>query len=353
MTEEGRPDALNTQEPRWRRRIVRGFGIAGLIAAGIVAGAKFGQPVKTVEQHVTAPIRDAVKRASPLEQLPDSAASACPAVVSLRVPGLDGPAPQGVLISADGQVVTSAALPPDTIFDAWLDGRKLKATLQAQDPLTGLSLLKLDGEDLPTLTLGDPDIASPGAWGFTLSSPNGSGCIVEPATVASDFITDGATDDYYLRIHGAGDPPPDGAPFLSADGRVVALAQAGTGDDRRWDRYLPADLVTLVVSRLVRTSEAPTAPFGLIAEDLSPILAARLGADRGRGAVVVLIAKGSAAEVAGLQIGDVILSAANSPISSSSELARVLGGNGPIELTVSRGREKAQLGITLVSPAGA
>jgi serine protease Do len=232
-------------------------------------------------------------------------------------------------------------------FEAWVDGAKLKGKLEAFDPLSGISLVKLEGEDLPALSLADPDIAQPGSWGFTLSSPNGTGCIVEQAVVASDFATDGATQDYYLRIHATGDPPPDGTPFLSPDGRVTALAQQSIGEGARNDRYLPADLITVVISRLLRTGTGPTGAFGILAEDISPVLAARLGADRGRGAVIVLVAKGSIAEAAGLHIGDVILSAKRSPISSSSELARVLGGSDPIEVIVSRGREQAQLTFTL------
>ncbi|MDO6412880.1 S1C family serine protease [Sphingomonas sp. BIUV-7] len=347
MIEATHPDALNTRNRPWRRRIAQGLGVTGLIAVGIVFGAKLWQPIQSVEQRVTTPIRDVVKRASPLEQLPDSAAAACPAIVSLRVPGLQGPAPQGVLISGNGLVVTSAAVPAGLTFDAWLDGRKLQGKVEAQDPLTGISLVKLDGIDLPSLALGDPDIAPPGSWGFTLASPNGSGCIVEQATVASDFATDGATQDYYLRIHGTGDAPPDGTPFLGADGRVVALAQAGLGDGGRPDRFLPADLVTITISRLMRTADVAPPPFGLVAEDLSPILAARLGADRGRGAVVVHVAKGSIAEASRLRIGDVILSAGRTPISSASELARVLGGSDPVEMIVSRGRDRAQLVFTL------
>jgi serine protease Do len=345
--EDGHPDALNTQPPRWKHRAAQALGIVALITGGVIAGAKLWQPVKTVEQRVTTPIRDVVKRVSPLEQLPDNAAAACPSIVSLRLPGLQGPAPQGVIISGDGQVMTSATVPPDMEFEAWVDGAKLKGKLEAFDPLSGISLVKLEGEDLPALSLGDPDIAQPGSWGFTLSSPNGTGCIVEQAVVASDFATDGATQDYYLRIHATGDPPPDGTPFISPDGRVTALAQQSIGEGARSDRYLPADLITVVISRLLRTGTGPTGAFGILAEDISPVLAARLGADRGRGAVIVLVAKGSIAEAAGLHIGDVILSAKRSPISSSSELARVLGGSDPIEMIVSRGREQNQLTFTL------
>lgn len=349
MTEDGAPDALNTRPSPWRRRGAKGLGIAALIVGGVVAGAKLWQPVRTVEQRVTTPIREVVNRTSPLQQLPDYAAAACPAIVSLRLPGTAGPAPQAVLLSGEGLAVTTAPLPKDGAFEAWIDGRHQKATVQAQDSLTGIALLKLDGADLPSIALADPDLAAPGAWGFTLASPNGTGCIVEQAIVASDFATDGSASDYYLRIHGSGAPPPDGTPFLSPDGRVVALAQASIGPAGRQDRYLPADLVGLVVSRLMRTGDAATNGFGFIAEDLSPVLAGRLGQERGRGAVIVRVAEGSIAQSSGLRIGDVVLSAAHRPVSSASELSRLLGGDDPIELIVSRGRDKAQLTFTLTS----
>ena len=114
------------------------------------------------------------------------------------------------------------------------------------------------------------------------------------------------------------------------------------------DHYLPIDLITTVLSGLMRDPHATPNPFGLIAEDLSPALADRLGADRGRGAVIVLVAKGSLADKAGLRVGDVILSAGPTPISSSSELARNLGGGAPIPLVVSRGADQATLSLTLV-----
>jgi serine protease Do len=351
VIEEGHPDALNSRRGRWRARIVQGLGIFGLITGGIIAGAKLWRPVQIVEQRVTSPIREVVKRGSPLDRMPDYAASACPSVVSLRYAGTDGPAPQAVLISGDGLAVTAAAVPQDGPFLAKVGGRDIEVSLEAHDPLTGVSLLKLDAADLPFVTFAELDIAPPGQWGLTLSSPNGTGCIVEQATVASDFVTDGAAFDYYLRIHATGDAAPAGTPFFSPDGRIVALAQPGTGQGARADRYLPADMVAVIVSRLMRTGESGDR-FGMVTEDLSPTLAARLGSDRGRGAVVVVVAEGSVAQTSGLRVGDIILSAAHTPISSSSELARALGGNGPIEVIVSRGHEADQRTFTL-TPAKA
>ena len=350
MTENGRgPDALNETGRPSGRKAGPMLAICALIVVGALAGARIWSPVKSVEQRVAAPIREVVNRVSPLENLPDLVAAACPAVVSLHLPAQSGGAAplvvQGVLLSGDGFIVTTAPLPDGATPEVWTnDGQRLTATLAGREPLSGVTLLRADGKDLPTLQLADPDLPRPGTRGFTLRSPAGRGCIVLPAVAASDFVTEDAAGDYYVRIDGSAVPVPPGTPFLTADGRVAAMAQPGTGG---YDRYLPADLLTTIVGYLMRNADPAPNPYGIIAEDLSPVLADRLGADRGRGAVVIVVGHGSPAEKAGLRVGDVILSAGPSPVSSASELNRVLGREGPTAVTVSRAGEDKPLTLTI------
>lgn len=342
---DGQPDPLNEKAKPPRKWAVQAVAVAVVITAGIISGAKIWQPVKRVEQKVAAPIREAVKRRAPIEELPDMVSDACPAVVALHWDGQKGASPQAVLIAAEGTAVTTATLPKSGAIEGWLnDGQRLKASVTASDSVTGVSLLKLDGADLPTVALGNADLPRIGSWGFALASPKGLGCAVQSGLVASDFVTEGASGDYYLRVQAGNAPAPAGTPFFSVDGRIMAL---GRGDDR----FVPIDLVTTVVSYLSRGMQPPAERFGLIAEDLSPDLADRLGADRGRGAVIVMVAPKSAAAKAGVQVGDVVLSAGQSPISSASELNRVMGGDKPLDLVITRGTQQATLTVTLSPPA--
>lgn len=346
----GEVDPLNEKARPFGRWATRAFGVVALITIGIVTGAKLAQPVKRVEQKVANPIREAVKGRSSLDDLPAMVDAVCPGVVALRLPGTSGLPAQGIVLSADGYIATTAAVPATGAIEAQFnDGQRRAATLYAHDPLTGLSVVKVDGDNLAVAALDDADLPRIGRWGLLMTSPAGHGCMVEQAIVASDFATEDVDSDYYLRIHGTGTLPPPGTPFLSPDGRVLGLSQPGKGG-AGGDHYLPIDLITTALSGLMRDPHAPPNPFGLIAEDLSPALADRLGADRGRGAVIVLVASGSSAAKAGLKVGDVILSAGPTPISSSSELARNLGGNQPIPLVVSRGGEGTTVSLTLAPP---
>jgi S1-C subfamily serine protease len=95
---------------------------------------------------------------------------------------------------------------------------------------------------------------------------------------------------------------------------------------------------------MLRSGAPPAAPFGIVAEDLGPVLAKRLGADRQRGAVVVMVRPGSPADTAGLRAGDVVLTAGQSPISGASELGRALDPDAPsIDLEIVRRGERQQL----------
>lgn len=351
MTEDGQPDPLNETGQPWTRRVGQMLAVVALIAVGVLAGARVWSPVKTVEQRVAAPIREVVSRVSPLENLPDLVDAACPAIVSLHLPGPDSATAQGIVLSGDGFILTTAALPDGATPDVWLDdGQRLKAEIAGREPLSGVTLLRVAAKNLSTVQLADPDLPRPGTRGFTLHSPAARGCVVDPAVAASDFVTEDAAEDYYVRVHGSGGPLVPGTPFLTVDGRVAAMAQPGRDPASGADRFLPADLLTTIVAYLMRNADPAPNPYGIIAEDLSPVLAGRLGADRGRGAVVIVVGPGSAAEKAGVRVGDVILSAGPSPVSSASELNRVLGGSGSTDLTISRASDEQPLTLTLNPP---
>lgn len=348
MTDDGRPDPLNARLWPFRVGLGQALAVLALIAGGIVFGARMWQPVKTVEQRVAAPISAAVQRRSPLDDLPDLVAAACPALVSLHYKAqATSVAPQGILVTGDGYVATTAPLPTTGAVEAWLDdGRRLAAAIVARDASSGIGLLKLDGNDLPFLQLADADLPRAGSWGFTLVAPAGRGCLVAPGAVAGDFIAEGAGDDHVRVATGGGAVPP-GTPFLAADGRVLALARSAEGSGDGSSPFVPADLLGIVVGALMRGAAPVANRFGILAEDLVPVLADRLGAARGRGAAIMLVAHGSVAEAAGLRAGDVVLSEGRAPISGASELNRALAEGGPIDLVVARGADRSTLTITL------
>jgi serine protease Do len=341
----------------FRKLAITAVVVVVLIVVGVVTGAQLWRPVATVERHVVAPIRRATNRASPSEMLPDLVDAACPAVVriGLGVPPTSGTKPSalasrqlaGIVVSPDGYIVTSGRMlgGRDTLPVQFNDGRELDAKVVAIDPLSGLALVKVAGRNFATLQFADDDLPRTGDWGFGLTSPAGSGCAVQTGSIAQDFAASGETMRSSVSISPALTGNFEGVPFIGSDGRVLGLS-AFPDDDSAGDLdvLVPGDVAARIVSEMLRSGAPPAAPFGIVAEDLGPVLAKRLGADRQRGAVVVMVKSGSPADTAGLRAGDVVLTAGQSPISGASELGRALDPDATsIDLEIVRRGEHQQL----------
>lgn len=340
-----------------RKLAITALVVLVLIVVGIVTGAQLWRPMATVERHVVAPIQRVTNRSSPSETLPDLVDAACPAVVriGLGVPPASTAKPDplasrglgGIVVSSDGFIVTSGRMLAGrgTLPVQFNDGSELDAKVVANDPLSGLALLKVDGRNFTTLQFADSDLPRTGAWGFSLTSPAGSGCAVQTGVIAQDFAAGGEA----LRSSVSIDPTPsgnvEGVPFIGSDGRVLGLP-AFPDDDSAGDLgvLIPGDVAARIVSEMLRSGAPPAAPFGIVAEDLGPVLAKRLGADRQRGAVVVMVKPGSPADTAGLKAGDVVLTADESPISGASELGRALDPTATsVDLEIVRHGEHQEL----------
>jgi serine protease Do len=328
-----------------------------LIVVGVVTGAQLWPRVVTVERHVVAPIQRATNRASPSEMLPDLVDAACPAVVTigLGVPPASTAKPSplasrqlaGIVISSDGYIATSGRMlgGRDNLPIEFNDGRELTGKVVAIDPLSGIALVKVTGRNFAALQFADDDLPRTGDWGFSLTSPAGSGCAVQTGLIGRDFAAGGDSLRSSVSVSPALAGTVEGAPFIGMDGRVLGLS-AFPDDDSAGDPsvLVPGDVAARITSEMLRSGAPPAAPFGMITEDLGPVLAKRLGADRQRGAVVVLIKPGSPADKAGLKVGDVVLTVGQSPISGASEFGRAVDPDAPsIDLEIVRRGERQQV----------
>lgn len=341
----------------FRKLAITAAVVLVLIVVGVVTGAQLWRPVATVERHVVAPIQRVTNRASPSEMLPDLVDAACPAVVriGLGVPPASTAKPNplasrqltGIVVSSDGYIVTSGRMLAgrDTLPVQFNDGRELDAKVVASDPLSGLALLKVEGRNFAALQFADTDLPRTGQWGFSLTSPAGSGCAVQTGLVVQDFAASGEKMRSSVSIGPVITGNVEGVPFIGSDGRVLGLS-AFPDDDSAGDPgvLVPGDVAARIVSEMLRSGAPPAAPFGIVSEDLGPVLAKRLGADRQRGAVVVMVKPGSPADIAGLRAGDVVLTADESPISGASELGRALDPTATsIDLEIIRRGERQEL----------
>ena len=320
------------------------------LAAAAIAGGFIGRGFAPSPMQTTAtpgrPIVQIVRQPN-LPSLASTIDRICPAIARIVPAGQNAtsnPPPAGspaFAVSSDGWLVASAPLPSSNLQAIFGDGRKAPIDDMRSDPASGLTILHVSLTGLDPLSFADQNFARVGDFGFSLQT-SGSGCGASSSMIGSDFLVDALAQGIYVRLQPGTQSPAAGTPFIGADGTVLGVAANAVGN-----ALLPAPIASVIVNELIRNNPSAIASFGFRAIDFTPELASRIGEQRARGAGVALVQPKSAAEVAGLRAGDIVLAVDGSPVSSASELSRALDAvNDTATLTVARGDQQLTMAVS-------
>jgi len=143
----------------------------------------------------------------------------------------------GFVVSKDGLIVTN-----DHVVDGasqvqvkvGTSDTAQDATVVGADPSRDLALLKVDGTNLPTLSLGDSSSVGVGDPTYAIGNPFGLDHTLTTGIVSalqrSLQAPDGATIDGAIQTDAALNPGNSGGPLLDADGQVIGVnSQIQTG----------------------------------------------------------------------------------------------------------------------------
>ncbi len=81
----------------------------------------------------------------------------------------------GFIIGADGRILTNAHVVDgaDTVTVILKDGRSFKGKVVGKDELTDVAVVKIEANNLPTVTVGNSDQLQPGQWAIAIGNPLG------------------------------------------------------------------------------------------------------------------------------------------------------------------------------------
>ena len=150
-------------------------------------------------------------------------------------------------------------------------------------------------------------------------------------------------------------PGNSGGPLFNSRGEVIGVNSqiySRSGGYQGLSFAIPIDVATRVKDQIVATGKVQHARLGVSVQEVNQALADSFKLDRPEGALVANVEKGSPAEKAGLQAGDVIRKAAGQPVVSSGDLPAIVSQSSPgdqIALEVWRKGSKVQLTAQLGS----
>ena len=264
----------------------------------------------------------------------------------------------GVIISKDGYIVTNNHVVEgaDEITVKLNDDRELKGRIIGTDPSTDLALIKIEGDDFPTIPVGDSTvtagIVSAKARSIGSSASNG-----QAANIQSFIQTDAAINQGN-----------SGGALVNAKGELVginAMLYSPTGAYSGYGFAIPTSIMTKVVADLKQFGTVQRALLGIKGSDLSTDLqmderwteelkkkADELGVKEGI-YVAEVVEGGSAAGV--LKENDVIIALNGKKIHKFSDLQEMLAKHRPgdkVKVTVVRDKKEKEFEITLKNEQG-
>ena len=215
----------------------------------------------------------------------------------------------GVVVDPTGIVISNAHVVGEAseVKVALADGREYPAAMLLRDERTDLAVLKIDngGEDFPVLDFGDSDALEVGDLVLAVGNPFGVGQTVTSGIVSALARTNlGITNSgFFIQTDAAINPGNSGGALVDLDGALIGINTAifsRSGGSIGIGFAIPSNMVRSVVAQAIGGSTTVSRPWiGAACQDVTPDIAASLGVDRPRGALVAELDADSPARAGG------------------------------------------------------
>ena len=257
----------------------------------------------------------------------------------------------GFIISEDGYILTNNHVvgDADVISVKLNDGREFKARRIGGDEKADVAVIKIDGKNLPTLPLGDSEKLQVGEWVIAIGNPFGLSETLTSGIVSAKGRNTVGINDYedFIQTDAAINPGNSGGPLVNLDGQAIGINSAifsSSGGSVGIGFAIPINMARNIKDQLVRNGKVTRGQLGVRIGELTKDLADYFGAKTSKGVLVSDVLKGSPAEKAGLESGDIILKIDGRDVESIGQLRNTIAMVAPgtkVDLLIyHNGKEK-------------
>jgi len=257
----------------------------------------------------------------------------------IEVPGSGS----GFIISNDGYILTNHHVVEDAdeVRVQLTDKREFKAKVIGSDRRTDTALIKIEAKELPRATIGDPNKLKVGEWVVAIGQPFGLESTMTAGILSAKQRDIGGTDLVpFLQSDVAINPGNSGGPLFNMKGEVIGVNSmifSRSGGYQGVAFSIPIDVAMNVADQLRESGKVRRGRIGVSIGQVDKDKAEAFGLTRVQGALVNEVVKGSPAEKAGIEPGDIVLKFENRNVDKSSDLPRIVtqvkpGTRSPIQI---------------------
>ncbi len=273
----------------------------------------------------------------------------------------------GVIVdSKQGYILTNHHVVEnaDKITVTLSDNRSLSAKVVGSDQGSDLAVLKVLSSDLVDMPLGDSNKLRVGDYVVAIGNPFGFSNTVTSGIVSAlgrSGINRDAYEDF-IQTDASINPGNSGGALVNLNGELVGINSAiisRSGGNIGIGFAIPVNMVRSIMDQLITHGSVSRGLLGVSIQDITPEVAETYALHDNSGALVSAVSPSSAAERAGIQIGDVIISINEHRVRDSGSLKATVGLLRPGEAVqvglIRDGREQkitATLGEVSAAPGG-
>ena len=263
----------------------------------------------------------------------------------------------GVIISPDGYIITNNHVieGAQSIEITTNDNKTFDAELIGTDPNTDIALLKIEtDEPLDYTTFGDSNTARIGEWVLAVGNPfNLTSTVTAGIISAKSRDLSGRNTQSFIQTDAAVNPGNSGGALVNINGELIGINTAissQTGSYIGYSFAVPSNIARKVVEDIMEFGNVQNGILGVIGGELNSENAKNFGVKQTEGFYVTDVQKGTGADSAGIQKGDIIQRIDGVKISKFSDLKGFLNTKSPedqVEVEILRDGTLQSLTVTL------
>ncbi len=239
----------------------------------------------------------------------------------------------GVIVDAErGYILTNHHVvgDADEIQISLIDGKLLDAEIVGSDPATDIAVIKVDAEGLTEMPIGNSETARVGDFVIAIGNPFGLGHTVTSGIISALGRTGISRDGYedFIQTDASINPGNSGGALVNMNGELIGINSAiisRSGGNVGIGFAVPTEIASSIMSQILDFGEIRRGLLGVGIQTIDAEMAKALDADVERGALITNIVPNSAAEEAGLEVGDIIIEVNEEAVDDASQLRNTIG----------------------------